>query len=178
MLHSLKTLGTSEGYHEDYQDHQDKCELCDCQVSASVKDLILRMVERSPHARIRLADVCSHPWVAQVRRASSIRAPHHSSTCSSRTPTVPHKVPPRSFSDNWSRLFSGELDPPFFICGPPRVPCGFQQFPPAACPNLPTADDKLSTLPATLCNQYLRDSSGDDCSRAGCILCCDASKGQ
>lgn len=36
------------------------------QVSADVKDLILKMVTRSPDARITLEDICSHSWTSQV----------------------------------------------------------------------------------------------------------------
>lgn len=32
----------------------------------AVKDLILRMTDRNPVTRIKLEDICSHAWVAQV----------------------------------------------------------------------------------------------------------------
>ena len=35
-------------------------------VSASVKDLILRLATRDASARIALEDICKHPWAAQV----------------------------------------------------------------------------------------------------------------
>ena len=35
-------------------------------VSEAVKNLILRMTDRHPNARIKLEDICGHPWVAQV----------------------------------------------------------------------------------------------------------------
>ena len=36
------------------------------QVSANVKDLILRMVSRDPEARIKLDVICSHAWISPV----------------------------------------------------------------------------------------------------------------
>lgn len=43
---------------------------------AVVKDLILRMTERNPVTPMKLEDICSHAWVAQVANSLSFTWMH------------------------------------------------------------------------------------------------------